>query len=720
MKTAIRKLAASLLVAAAAACFAADAPHAPEHLPPGIAWRQGDVDAAFAEAKRTNKPLFLYWGAVWCPSCNQVKSTIFSQQAFKSRSSFFVPVYLDGDTENAQKIGDRFKVRGYPTMILFRPDGTEVTRLPGEVDLDRYMQALSIGLNASHPFKQTLAAALKDGARVTPDEWRVLADYSWDTDGDLPVPGERVAATLQALARHARADHANAQALRLDLKAAVSAAAGDPPQQGDVDKAAAAAAVRDALRDPKRARADYDVLVAAPAEVVAYLAGGDAAARALLAKQYDAALARLSTDASLAAIDRTMALHGRVRVARLDARPGAPLPPALADAVRRQTASAVTESTNVYGRQAVVSEAADTLTDAGQFDAADALLKAELVRSPTPYYFMSGLAANAKARGDRAAALDWAAFNAPHRHGAPAAADRIPGPAAEAMLYQTLVGAWPPALAPDDAPGLAALTDRVERWQLKALREAKRDTDWLEPNLGYEAGCAAFLRAIMTPRGPDDFAHRLHRLVARIAPAGIVNSLSQAALRLLSPGVPDLYQGAQTWDHTLVDPDNRADVPFARYAAQRIDAPVAAYLRDWADGRVKHALIGRLLALRAAHPETFAAGAYVPLHMRGTRRGHALAFARRDASTTIVVIATRLAYPLLGDAPARPCVEAACWADTAVGLAPGFAGPWRDVLNDGTLDAPSGMLPLAAALAHLPVAVLIRTGGAADTPRRGA
>lgn len=399
MKTAIRKLTASLLVAAAAACFAADAPHAPEHLPPGIAWRQGDVDAAFAEAKRTNKPLFLYWGAVWCPSCNQVKSTIFSQQAFKSRSSFFVPVYLDGDTENAQKIGDRFKVRGYPTMILFRPDGTEVTRLPGEVDLDRYMQALSIGLNASHPFKRTLAAALKDGARVTPDEWRVLADYSWDTDGDLPVPGERVAATLQALARHARADHANAQALRLDLKAAVSAAAGDPPQQGDVDKAAAAAAVRDALRDPKRARADYDVLVAAPAEVVAYLAGGDAAARALLAKQYDAALARLSTDASLAAIDRTMALHGRVRVARLDARPGAPLPPALADAVRRQTASAVTESTNVYGRQAVVSEAADTLTDAGQFDAADALLKAELVRSPTPYYFMSGLAANAKARG---------------------------------------------------------------------------------------------------------------------------------------------------------------------------------------------------------------------------------------------------------------------------------------------------------------------------------
>ncbi|WP_323119115.1 thioredoxin family protein [Burkholderia alba] len=407
MNTTIRIITAAALLAAASACFAADAPSAPVHLPPGIAWQQGDVDAAFAQAKRVNKPLLLYWGAVWCPSCNQVKATIFSQQAFKERSSFFVPVYLDGDNESAQKLGERFKVRGYPTMILFRPDGTEVTRLPGEVDLERYMQALSLGMNAAHPVRQTVASALKDGAKLKPEEWRMLADYSWDTDGDLPVPNDRVAQTLQTLAKHARADHAPADALRLELKAAVSAAGGDPAQQGAIDKAAGLAALQEVLRDPALSRSDFDVLVAAPGDLVGYLAGQDAAVRARLSKPYDAALTRLSTDRSLSSIDRLLALDGRVSLARLDAPKGAPLAKPLLDTVREQVAAADKATTNVYERQAVISTSADTLTDAGLLDASDTLLKAELPRSATPYYFMSGLAANAKARGDKTAALDW-------------------------------------------------------------------------------------------------------------------------------------------------------------------------------------------------------------------------------------------------------------------------------------------------------------------------
>lgn len=214
MKTVLRNLFAACLFAAAGAAFATVASQpatggAPSseraHLPPGIAWQQGDVDAAFALAKRTGKPLLLYWGAVWCPSCNQVKSTIFSQQTFKARSALFVPVYLDGDTDSAQKLGERFNVHGYPTMILFRPDGTEVTRLPGEADLDRYMQALSLGMTAAHPVRQTLANALKSGASPTAAEWHLLADYSWDTDGALPVPADRVAQTLLTLSERARA-----------------------------------------------------------------------------------------------------------------------------------------------------------------------------------------------------------------------------------------------------------------------------------------------------------------------------------------------------------------------------------------------------------------------------------------------------------------------------------------------------------------------------------
>ncbi|MCA8305321.1 malto-oligosyltrehalose synthase [Burkholderia seminalis] len=308
----------------------------------------------------------------------------------------------------------------------------------------------------------------------------------------------------------------------------------------------------------------------------------------------------------------------------------------------------------------------------------------------------------------RAVSLDWSALNLPHRGRAHRDLAWAPGPAAEAMLYQTLVGCWPPALAPDDAAGLDALAARVAQWQTKALREAKRHTDWLAPEQRYERDCDAFVRAILTPRGPGDFAHRLHAFVARIAPAGVVNSLTQTALRIASPGVPDLYQGTESWDHSLVDPDNRRDVPFATLAAERVDGPVASYLPAWPDARVKRALVERMLALRARWPATFAEGAYVPLRVRGRLARHAIAFARCDDTAAVVVIATRLACRLLGETPGLPRVEPAQWGDTAVMLPHAMEGPWMDWLDGrAAIDATDGVLALERCLSGLPVAVLV-------------
>lgn len=400
MKTRLTVLAA-LLLSTQLAVAAPAAPAESHALPPGIAWQHGDVDAAFAQARASNKPVFLYWGAVWCPPCNQVKATIFNRQDFIERTRQFIPVYLDGDSPGAQKLGAQFKVRGYPTMILFKPDGTEITRLPGEVDGERYLRTLQLGLAAARPVKALLAAALA-GDKLSGADWQLLADYSWDSDQGQIIAEDKVAVTLQGLAR-AVPTAETATALRLQLKA-LAATAGDE-KAPVLDKDAARKALLAVLADPALSRANFDILVNSAADIASYLTvpGAD---RLTFVSHWNEALLRLQSDKTLSTADRLSALGSRLALARLTDPKGS-LPAALVADVRREVADADTRTTNGYERQSVISSAAWLLGEAGLDKESDALLTAELKRSHSSYYHMLSLASNARKRGDKAAAVNW-------------------------------------------------------------------------------------------------------------------------------------------------------------------------------------------------------------------------------------------------------------------------------------------------------------------------
>jgi thioredoxin-related protein len=375
--------------------------------PAGIAWihSDGNLDAAFAKAKAENKPLFLYWGAVWCPPCNQVKSTIFNRQQFIDKSKQFVPVYLDGDGKGAQKLGTQYKVRGYPTMILFSPDGKEVMRLPGEVDEQRYVAALTLAMGAARPLKTTLTAALAKDTALTEQDWTMLALHSWETDEATLLPKDQVPGALATLAANCPPQYKNAQA-RLDLKALI-AAANNKENKAPLD-AAARGRFTAVLADPVLARENLEALAYSVDSLAAKLAPAKSSERTQLVSAWDAALGKLAADANLSRADQLAALSGRVGLAKLDQPKDAKLAEPLVQAVRDAANKVDQSATDKYERQAVIPFAADILADAGLMQESNSLLTAELPKAVSPYYHMLGLAANAKTAGDKQAAVDWA------------------------------------------------------------------------------------------------------------------------------------------------------------------------------------------------------------------------------------------------------------------------------------------------------------------------
>lgn len=364
-----------------------------------IAWRHGDVDDALAEAKESGKPVLLYWGAVWCPPCNQLKSTLFKDPFFIAETRNFVPVYLDGDTEGAQQWGERFGISGYPTVIVLRADGSEITRLS---TADRLPEVLRVAAGRTTSI-DVLFEKVEQGAALSKDEWQLLAAFDWQNDPKRLSDSARTAALLERLATTAPEDALKRRFALLAL--VIGAETGDDgkyaltsPQQARIETVLPAI-----FKHRDEVVANRQELSYAVPSLISALP--DAAKSKRLGKSLIKALDRVYKDKSLPIPDRLATVNADIE---LDKARGGTVSKGVLAKVRKRVDWADKTATEAMVRQSVMSNAAGLLYDAGDSAGAKTLLEAELERSASPYYYMLSLASLAEDANDGPAAIAWA------------------------------------------------------------------------------------------------------------------------------------------------------------------------------------------------------------------------------------------------------------------------------------------------------------------------
>jgi len=364
-----------------------------------ISWHEGSVEEAFAEAERSAKPVFLYWGAVWCPPCNLMKSTLFQQPEFIARTRDFVAVYLDGDTQRAQVWGERHDAVGYPTLIVFDSQGNQLTRLPGTLAAESFMAALDDAMSNLAPVTELVQAALNSDQPLTDAEHRRLAYHSWYQDKRTLAPEQYLALFERLAAQAPQHDPAlarRAHSLRLSEAVSSGNAALDAERYSEL------LFVLDAEKHDLDNLMMFSGKLAGVFDALAADSAKQEELRQAFSSAIEAVLASPAGNKSAPIFSLGMLLELE-RLDNAEAPPSPPLLERIVAAARQADRAAESQQE----RQSLIYYAYSLLSNAGEYEQARILLEKELEISEEPYYFMYPLATLSHKTGDVEGAVRW-------------------------------------------------------------------------------------------------------------------------------------------------------------------------------------------------------------------------------------------------------------------------------------------------------------------------
>jgi len=367
-----------------------------------IAWFDGTLEEAFAAARTQDKPLFVYWGAEWCPYCKQLQATIFVREEFIQMSRQFIAIDMSNGTSEKVRQGERFNIMGLPTVIVFAPDGSELTRIPGGMDLEQYAAALALTLERLRPVSALLAAA-QAGNRLEDDDWRLLGSHDWWPAPDDILGEQKAEVVLAQLAADCPPQLSLAcSGLRLSATRAWLNAGEE--ERDAAMRAAHLGGFSAILEDPALRRAHIVSLSGLGADVVKVMAAGEEQAplQASLLQHLGAAV----DDASLNILRRAAVLSGWSEVAAALLEEGATLPPEQAQWLR-DSAEQMLAELSPYEIHAGVNSLSWAYYQAGLQEETRTTLARGIAESKTPYYFMATMGHIELDAENEAAALDW-------------------------------------------------------------------------------------------------------------------------------------------------------------------------------------------------------------------------------------------------------------------------------------------------------------------------